>query len=315
MTRSAICCVRPLIAMKRLKAVANMKITMMPAVRRRVRSMDCQNAVEREAPHQHRDNQRAENAQPARFVGRDQSGIDAAQDQQHQQQAPARSWRSTRDARASCCVRRAAPERRIERRAHGDQHDQDEGEQDARQDARDEQLADRDLGDHAVDDEGEARRHHHADGRRAGDRRRGKLHVVAVGLHLRQRDRAHAVDAGQGVSDDRRKARAGDRAGRREPARQVADPPVGRAVELLGKARGDDDQPHPGEQRHDAPGLIADHVDGRRAEAGQARRGADQQADADQRGDRHRGGDMDAEEDQDEAEADAQDAAQIARTA
>ena len=43
-TRSASCWVRPLIAMNRLKAVANMKMTMMPAVRRRVCAIASWNA-------------------------------------------------------------------------------------------------------------------------------------------------------------------------------------------------------------------------------------------------------------------------------
>ena len=102
----------------------------------------------------------------------------------------------------------------------GDGEMNSSGQQDAGKDAGQEQLADRLLGEEAVDQEDHARGNEDAERAAGGDRARRKLRVVAELAHLRQRHCRHRCCRRHAGAADGGEARAGgDRRHRRPPRR------------------------------------------------------------------------------------------------
>lgn len=174
--------------------------------------------------------------------------------------------------------------------------------EEAGDDPRDEQVADGLLRQHAVNDEGGARRDEAADGPRTGQRAHGELVVVAVLAHLREGDGGHGDAARQHVPDDGPEQRAGGHAADGEPAAQVSEPLARAAVDVLAESGVEAQVAHEHEEHEGRPCIAA----GRRvhgfAEGREARRNAAQVGDEDKAGGHECEGDGHAEEEEGEQE-------------
>ena len=118
-----------------------------------------------------------------------------------------------------------------------DDHDPD-AHQHAGNHAAEEQLADRHLGQRAIDHHRDRRRDHRADGRGRGDDGAGEGLVEAAVLHRLDLDDAQAHRFGKGRTGHAGKQHRGKNADVREAAAHVADHRAGEAENPVGHAAG-----------------------------------------------------------------------------
>ena len=176
---------------------------------------------------------------------------------------------------------------------------QRDADQDARNDAAEEQPADRDLRDRAVDHHRHARRNDRAHRSGGGDQRGGEARLVARLLHGRDQDRADRRGVGRRGAGHARHHHAADDRGMGEPGAKMADQRAREIDQLLADAARRHDrageneighrQQREGielaehllrEQRHDDVGQQrhADEADQRNGEQDRDARSASRQA-------------------------------------
>ena len=158
------------------------------------------------------------------------------------------------------------------------------------------------LRQHAVNDEGGARRDEAADGPRTGQRAHGELVVVAVFAHFREGDGGHGDAARQHVPDDGPEQRAGGHASDGEPAAQVPEPFARAAVDVLPKPGVEAQIAHEHEEHEGRPCVTAGRSVHGLAECREARRNPAQVGDEGEACGREREGDGHTEEEQGEQE-------------
>ena len=207
---------------------------------------------DRELAAQEADRHREERAGRPAFGRRHHAGIKPA-DHAHDQHDDRPDFAERRPALAP--QRRAVGkldrrgERRIEPAADHDHDHVGGGGEQPGNDAGNQQLGDRDLGEHAVEHEQDARRDQRIERAAACDRAAGEALVVAVLEHLRHRELRHRGGGGDAGTGRRTEARAGPVGRDREPAGQSAEPGVGRAVKPRADARVACDRAHQQEHR------------------------------------------------------------------
>jgi hypothetical protein len=155
-------------------------------------------------------------------------------------------------------ARRAALARRLLLARGGEHHPQgeDRGEQDAGDDAGDEQLADRLLGDDAVDDQRQRGRDEDAQRAAGGDEAGGQFLRVAALPHLRDAHAAHGGAGGRAGAAHGGEHRAAEDVGHAEAAGQLVEPAMRRLVEVRRRPRLADRRAHQDEQRDGEQGEV-----------------------------------------------------------
>ncbi len=195
--------------------------------------------------------ERAAGADARRLGDRGDAAIDRAQhpDHDHDRQDQALEQRELlRPGHRQVLGRRGRPELRVEPAADQDVADVDRAQQQARREAREEQIADRDVGGQAVEDQHHRGRDHGAERAAGADRADRELAVVAQAQHLRQGDQPEQHDLAADDAGHRRHQHGDQRGLDREPARQGAREHVHRPVEVLRHARALEDAGHEHEQ-------------------------------------------------------------------
>ena len=138
-----------------------------------------------------------------------------------------------------------------------------------------------------------------------GDRSGRERIVVLVAAHLGQGDAAHS-DGGRGRrTAERGEAGAGDDGGGGEPAADMADPGIGRVVEIAAHAGGAGDVAHQHEHRNDRKLVEARDREGFRAQRRQRMLPAADGDVAEEPGNQHRQADRHAQDEQQEQPGDA----------
>ena len=203
------------------------------------------NLLQRDLLRDEADDQRIDARDRAGLGRGEHAGQDAADDDQRCEQAgPCRSDRMPQ--RAQIEARRHLAQLRILRvigvELHG--RHQREADQDAGDDAAEEQPADRDLRDRAIDDHRHARRDDRAHRPGGRDQGGGEARLVAGLLHRRDDDRSDRRRVGGRRAGDAGHHHAADDRGVREPGAEMADQ----------RAREIDELPADAARRHDRAG-------------------------------------------------------------
>ena len=183
-------------------------------------------------PPQGRDNESADGADAGGLGRREDAEVNAADDQQEQQQyTPSASQGLKLDGRCGLLAGLADVRPDPGDDGNGD-HKADNG-QDAGQETGDKEITDAGFGQNAVEHQDDAGRDQDADNAAGGDRAGGQAFGVVVTLHLGQGDFGHGRRGCQGGAADRSKSPAGADGGQRQTTPEGADPGVKRLVKFL----------------------------------------------------------------------------------
>lgn len=121
--------------------------------------------------------------------------------------------------------------------AHGgDDEKEHQRQQKAGHDAGDQHVADRDLGEHGIDDEHHRGRDDRPEHAAIGGEAGGEVLVVALALHLRDHDLRHDRDLGRGRAEDRGDEHVGEDVDIGQPAPERADEGHGEVDDAPGDA-------------------------------------------------------------------------------
>ena len=245
--------------------------------------------------------QGAEHADAGRFGGRGEAAIHRAQHAQDQEHR-----RSQFLDRGEILGHRRDPhlalggrhQRRLERGVDHDPGHEAAGQQEARDEAGGEQLGDRDIAQHAVDDHDVGGRDQKAQRARAGERADGDVLGIAALQQFGERDAADHLGRRRRRAGDGGEDRAADDVDVQQPARQQRRPRRQAAEQRLRQPGAEQDLAHQDEQRQrqqflrgqDVPGVLRQQLVERDvAEQRQQDRAGDGQGPADPQAARQEG--------------------------
>ena len=198
-------------------------------------------------------------------------------------------------ARAPARGLRFADQFRLQLRRDHHVDDHAAGGEQAGDDAGEEQLADRQFGQHAPDDHQHRRRDQHAEAGAAGDAAEREIAPIAVAAHFRIGDARERSGGGDADAGDEAEQRIGDDGCGGEPARQPFAGAVGERVEVARGAAFGEEVAHQHEQRDDGEHVVAQRLIGGVGDEGAHHLDvAGHQIDAERGGDAERDGDVHA---------------------